>query len=146
MGAGELGVTGANIEDDVCANCGIAEIDEIKLKKCAACESIQYCSDECERDHRQQHEGACEKRAAELRDEILFRQPESSHLGDCPICFVPLLPIDQKKSTLWSCCSKLICDGCSYAHILRNGLKFTCPFCRHPTPQSQAEKKTIQLP
>ena len=59
----------ANIDDAVCASCGIAEIDEIKLKKCAACESVRYCSDECEADHRQHHEGACEKRAAELRDD-----------------------------------------------------------------------------
>jgi hypothetical protein len=122
----------------VCASCGIAEIDEMKLKKCAACESVQYCSDECERDHRQHHEGACEKRAAELRDEILFKQPESCYLGDCPICFLPL-QIDLSKSSLWSCCSKTICNGCNYAHKLRNILKQTCPFCRHPAPKSEAE-------
>jgi tetratricopeptide (TPR) repeat protein len=128
----------ANIDDSVCASCGIAEIDEIKLKKCAACESVQYCSDECERNHRQQHEGECEKRAAELRDEILFRQPESSYFGDCPICFLPL-PIDQSKSSITGCCSKTICNGCCYAHALRNLLKETCPFCRHPAAKSQAE-------
>ena len=33
------------------------------------------------------------KRAAVLRDELLFKQPESSHLGDCPICCLPL-PLD----------------------------------------------------
>ena len=124
--------------DAGCASCGIAEIDEIKLKKCAACESVQYCSDECEADHRQQHEGECEKRAAELRDEILFEQPESSHLGDCLICFSPL-PIDQSKSLLMSCCSKTICNGCCHAHNLRIGMKPTCPFCRHPVSESQAE-------
>ena len=128
----------ANIDDAVCASCGIAEIDEIKLKKCAACKSVQYCSDECEADHRQHHEGACEKRAAELRDEILFKQPESCYLGDCPICFLPL-PHAPKKTLLWTCCSKKICKGCLYAHYLRNGLKLTCPFCRHPVPKSEAE-------
>ena len=61
----------------MCASCGIAEIDEIKLKKCAACKSVQYCSDECEADHRQQHEGECEKRAAELRDEMFSRNPKA---------------------------------------------------------------------
>ena len=122
----------------VCAACGIAEVDEIKLKKCAACKSVQYCSDECERDHRQYHEGACEKRAAELRDEILFQEPESSCFGDCPICFLPL-PIDRSKSTFMGCCSKTICNGCDDAHALRNGLKETCPLCRHPAPESQAE-------
>jgi hypothetical protein len=128
----------ANIDDAVCASCGIAEIDEIKLKECAACESVQYCSDECERNHRQQHERECEKRAAELRDEILFEQPESSCYGDCPICFLPLSH-DQSKSAMWSCCSKIICNGCEYAHQSRNGLKDTCPFCRHPVPKSGAE-------
>jgi len=124
--------------DAVCASCGIAEMNEIKFKKCADCKYVQYCSDECERDHRQQHEGECEKRAAELRDEILFKQPESSYFGDCPICFLPL-PIDPFKSTLMGCCSKIICNGCSYAHLLRNDFKGTCPFCRHPVPKSQAE-------
>ena len=110
-----------------------------ELTKCAACESIRYCSDECERDHRQQHEGACEKRAAELRDEILFKQPESSYLGDCPICFVPL-PLDPLKTTLMTCCSKIICDSCFYAHALRNLMKQTCAFCRHPPSKSEAEE------
>ena len=128
----------ANIDDAVCASCGIAEIDEIKSKNCAACESVQYCSDECEADHRQHHEGECEKRAAELRDEILFKQPESSWLGDCPICFLPL-DLDPPKSLLTGCCSKTICKGCDYAHVLRNPLERTCPFCRHPAPESQAE-------
>ena len=128
----------ATLEDAVCASCGIAEIDEIKLKKCAACKSVLYCSDECEADHRQQHEEACKRRAAELRDEMLFKEPESSCLGDCPICFLPL-PHDQKKSTLTVCCSKTICNGCYYTHALRNPLKQTCAFCRHPAAKSDAE-------
>jgi tetratricopeptide (TPR) repeat protein len=121
--------------DELCASCGMTEIDEIKLKKCADCKYVLYCSDECERDHREQHEGECEKRAAELRDEMLFKQPESSCYGDCPICFLPL-PLDETKSILMSCCSKTICVGCWYAHYLRNGLKVTCPFCRHPVSES----------
>ena len=138
---------------EVCAAYGTAEVDDVTFKKCATCKSARYGSDECERDQRQQHEGACEKRAAELRDEILFKQPESCCFGDCPICFLPL-PLDPQKSAFMTCCSKIICGGCSYAHALRNGLKRTCPFCRHPVPKSQAEsklnitkiiKKTIQL-
>jgi len=129
---------GEAAEAEVCASCGIAESDEIKLTKCAACKSVLYCSDECEADHRQQHEGECEKRAAELRDEILFKQSESSCYGDCPICFVPL-PLVLEKSTICSYCSKVICNGCRYAHQLRNPLKPTCPFCRHPAAKSQAE-------
>jgi hypothetical protein len=134
----------ANVDDEVCAFCGIADIDEIKSKKCDACKSVRYCSDECERDHRQQHEGECEKRAAELRDEILFERPESCYLGDCPICFLPL-PLDLSKSSMWPCCSKMICDGCNYAHKLRNGLKRTCPFCRHPPPKSKAESELNRM-
>ena len=59
-------------------------------------------------DDRPEHEEECKRRAAELRDEILFRQPESRHLGDCPICCVPF-PLDRQKFTLTGCCSKLIC-------------------------------------
>ena len=126
------------VDDEVCASCGIAEVDEIKLKKCAACESVRYCSDKCERDHRQQHEEACKKREVELREQILFRQPESSCFGDCPICFLPF-PLDPIKRAVMGCCSKVICNGCFYANALRNGWKRTCPFCRHPIPKSQAE-------
>ena len=88
-----------------------------------------------------EHEKACKELAAELRDEILFRQPESSHRGDCPICFLPL-PIDVKKSTLYVCCSKIVCSGCNYANKLRElnkKLHPQCPFCRHPLPKTQAE-------
>ena len=68
-----------------CAACGIAEIDEIKLKECDGCDLARYCSDDCQQDHRPEHEEACKERAAELRDELLFKQPESTHMGDCPI-------------------------------------------------------------
>ncbi|KAK1734951.1 hypothetical protein QTG54_014411 [Skeletonema marinoi] len=64
-----------------CASCGVAEVDEIKLKKCTACKSVRYCSVKCQRNDRPKHKKACKKRAAEIRDKILFRQPESSHLG-----------------------------------------------------------------
>ena len=101
----------------VCASCGIAEIDEIKLKTCA-CKSVRYCSDECQKKHRPQHERACKKRSAEMRDELLFKQPESSSRGDCPICCLPL-PLDPQKSNLMSCCSKTICNGCDYANQAR---------------------------
>ena len=66
-----------------CASCGVAGGDDIKLKKCTACYLVKYCSVKCQRDHWKQHKKECKKRAAELKDEILFKQPESSHLGDC---------------------------------------------------------------
>ena len=81
-----------------CASCGVAGGDDIKLKKCD-CKLVKYCSVKCQRDHRPKHKKECKKRAAELRDEILFKQPESSsYLGDCPICYLPL-SIDVKKSS-----------------------------------------------
>jgi len=125
--------------DICCASCGIAEVDEIKLKNCDACDLVHYCSDECQQEHQPQHELRCKERAAELRDEILFRQPESTHDGDCPICFLPL-SLDIQKSLMQTCCSKLICDGCYYANKLRERearLQYTCPFCRSISPKSE---------
>ncbi len=80
---------------------------------------------------------------AEVRDgdEILFRQPKTTHLGDCPICFLPL-PLDPYKSTLQSCCSKVICKGCRRAIRLHEASKKTrhkCPLCRQPEPRSNRE-------
>jgi tetratricopeptide (TPR) repeat protein len=129
-----------------CASCGIAEDDDIKLKKCATCGSVRYCGEKCQKEHRPQHERECKKRAAELRDEILFKQPESSHLGDCPICYLPL-SLDANSCVLAACCSKIICIGCNHANQKQQwerSLKSTCPFCRHPAPTSQAEAGMIE--
>jgi len=125
-----------------CASCGIAAGDEIKsLKKCGACKSVRYCSVLCQKDHRSRHKGECKKRVAELRDEMLFKQPECSHLGDCPLCLLPL-SLNYDDSTMMSCCSKLICDGCSYASMVREvegSLEHKCAFCRQPMPDSEEE-------
>eukprot|EP00984_Skeletonema_dohrnii_P027856 scaffold17545_cov81-Skeletonema_dohrnii-CCMP3373.AAC.5 len=132
----------------VCASCGIAEIDDIKLKECTACDLVRYCSDACLQEHKLHHKEACKKRAAELRDELLFKQPECSHLGDCPICCLPL-PLDAKKSNMMACCSKVICFGCDHANDLRiyeGKLQHTCPFCREPTPSTneQCDKQMMK--
>eukprot|EP00984_Skeletonema_dohrnii_P026105 scaffold15399_cov108-Skeletonema_dohrnii-CCMP3373.AAC.2 len=125
-----------------CASCGIAEVDAIKLTTCDAdCKLVRYCSAACQREHLPVHEAICKNRVAELRDELLFAQPESSHLGDCPICFLPLA-IDGRKLMMMTCCSKVICDGCSYANETRElseSLKRKCSFCRHPVPTTKAE-------
>ena len=129
MTSNKLGAADTNY----CASCGIAELDDIKLKECDGCDLVRYCSDNCQEDHRSQHEAKCKERAAELRDEILFKQPESTHRGDCPICCVPL-PIEDRKATSYSCCSKTVCIGCAYADNTRqhreNRQHFSCPFCR----------------
>jgi len=123
----------------VCASCGIAEVDEVKLNECATCDLVRYCSGACQRDHKSYHKEACKKRAAELRDELLFKQPESSHLGDCPICMLPL-PLDVTKTSMMSCCSKVICNGCYLASKIRDveaSLNSSCPFCRQPVPTEE---------
>ena len=124
-----------------CANCGVAGGDDIKLKKCTACHLVRYCGVKCQKEHWSQHKRACKKRAAELRDELLFKQPEGTHLGDCPICCLPV-PIEQTKSTLNVCCSKRICNGCDHANKLREydgRLLHKCPFCRKKLPDTQEE-------
>ena len=73
-----------------------------------------------------------------IRDKELFKQPESSHMGDCPICCIPL-SLDLSKSVLSDCCSKIICDGCDYANYWKREKKqkiSSCPFCRELTPDT----------
>jgi tetratricopeptide (TPR) repeat protein len=126
----------------ICASCGIAEVDDVKLKDCYdGCSLVKYCSNLCQNNHRDQHEEECMKRLAELRDRDLFTQPDGSHLGECPICCLPL-SIDVKKSTSMSCCSKSICKGCDYANKKREkeaGLENRCAFCREPLPKTREE-------
>ncbi len=122
-------------EDDaeVCANCGTAALDNVKLKKCA-CLLVRYCSTDCQKNHRSHHKKTCKKRLAEIRDKKLFTMPESSHKGDCPICCLPM-PLDGSKTVIASCCSKKICLGCFHANVFREkegGLECKCPFCREP--------------
>ena len=122
-----------------CASCGTAENDDIKLKKCTACHLVRYCSVKCQKEHWSQHKKECKK----LRDEILFKQPESSHLGDCPICCLPL-PIDPSKSAFYTCCSKHICQGCHLVNQKRERdqrLQCKCPFCRKALPKTMDESK-----
>ena len=124
-----------------CASCGIAEIDDIQLLPCDDCDLVRYCGDACQELHRPEHKGKCRKRAAELRDEILFKQPDSSHYGDCPICNLPL-PLDRSKSNMYFCCSKMVCDGCIRANQKRQielRQAPSCPFCREILPSLEEE-------
>ncbi len=123
-----------------CASCGIAEGNDVKLKECDGCDLVRYCSDECQGDHRAEHNEKCKKRAAELRDELLFRQPESTHDGDCPICFLPL-PLEA-LNVLMPCCSKVVCQGCDLVDVMRRKetRHNTCPFCRDSTDITTEEQ------
>ena len=132
--------------DEVCANCGKSAIDDVKLKKCA-CNLVKYCSVDCQKNHRKQHKMACKKRAAELRDDKLFKQPDESHLGECPICCLPL-PLDPNKWSVNSCCCKAICKGCFFANKLREaeqGLDPKCPYCRELMPKTDEEMEKNQM-
>ena len=126
-----------------CASCGIAEVDELKLKACADCDLVRYCSDGCQKNHSTYHKEACKKRAAELHDELLFKQPESSHDGDCPICMLPQ-SLDLSKFIIMTCCSKMVCNGCNYANMKREvegKLERKCPFCRKLAPSTMDKQE-----
>ena len=128
-----------------CASCGISEIDDIKLKPCPHCDLVRYCSVECQENHREKHESICKERAAELHDEILFKQPEN-YLGDCPICMLPM-PLEYVARGLQVCCGKVICLGCAVANFARQSeeqIELSCPFCRTRLPETN-EKGDMML-
>ena len=121
-----------------CANCGKGgEGDnDIKLKSCAACKLVKYCSRECQVAHRPQHKRECKKHAAELHDEVLFKQPPQEE--DCPICYLQL-PAIETGFRFMSCCGKVVCSGCIHAVQIRSRGIGLCAFCRTPTPSSEKE-------
>ena len=123
-----------------CANCGKGEEGSISLKSCTACKMVKYCSRECQIAHRPQHKKECRKRAAELHDEELFKQPPPAE--DCPICFQQLPSLDNGYRYN-SCCGKVICSGCIFAPVYDDqGNEVDnqkCPFCRTPFPVSDEE-------
>jgi hypothetical protein len=43
---------------------------------------------DCQRNHWSKHKKGCKQRAAELRDETLFKDPPP--MEECPICFLPM--------------------------------------------------------
>jgi hypothetical protein len=116
----------ADENNNVCANCGVAEVDDIQLE---------------EQEHRVQNSEECKIQVKKLHDKKLFRQPDGSHRGECPICFLPM-PLENDKSTFKSCCSKSICDGCYYADYKSNG-GHRCPFCREQAADEKEYMKRI---
>ena len=125
-----------------CALCGTAEVDGITLKDCDGCHLVRYCCNDCQIIHKSWlHEEDCEHRAAELRDEILFKQPESTHKGDCPICCLPM-PFELKNSTMMWCCSKTLCNGCRQEFEARER---RCPFCRRAYPETYEESEVLRM-
>jgi len=127
--------TTANKDNElsVCANCGKGGSD---LKNCTACKMVKYCNRECQIAHRPQHKKECRKRAAEIHDIELFKQPPSLH-DDCPICFLRL-PFLYTGRRYMTCCGKEICSGCIraplYDHKGNEIDNQKCAFCRAPHP------------
>lgn len=70
-----------------CAECGEEE-GGVSLKACKSCMLVKYCNANCQRNHWPKHKKDCKRRAAELRDEALFKDPPPKE--DCPICFLPM--------------------------------------------------------
>ena len=115
----------AEKEDEIILTCVVLTAASHKLM--TSNWRIHSRSDKCRENHREQHKKECQKRKAELRDKELFEQPDGTHLGECPLCFLPL-SLDRDKSSLSSCCCELVCDGCSCAHHVQHGSD-TRPFC-----------------
>jgi len=94
-----------------CANCGKGEENSGDLKVCAACKMVKYCNRECQLAHHPLHKQECKKRAAELHDVKLFKQPPQG--DECPICFLPPPPeAGGMRNSI--CCGQSICGGCVY--------------------------------
>ena len=138
-----------------CAECGVA--GGVSLKVCKSCMDAKYCNAECQKKHWATHKAVCKLRAAELRDEALFKDPPPKE--DCPICFLPMpvklvccmslppatitsVPIfDYVKNEAteelanmgteeyYECCGKSICRGCLDS-FGRSGNIMNCPHCK----------------
>ena len=142
----------------ICANCGKEVISNPNI--CNKCKAATYCNATCKKKHRHKHKQDCEKhitefheeelerkkRAAELHDEKLVKQPPP--MDDCPICML-LLPSLHTGWKYRACCGKRICSGCMHAVAIRDRKEQKCPFCRTPapTPKEAAEqnKKRMEI-
>ena len=139
-----------------CANCG--EEGDVSLKMCKSCMLVKYCNANCQRNHWPKHKKECKQRAAELRDEALFKDPPPKE--DCPICFLPMpinliccmslppatissVPIydfaqanerlaNMATEVYYPCCGKNICGGCVHS-FCKSGNYKNCPYCKAET-------------
>ena len=127
---------------NTCANCGKEGSDVTNT--CNKCKSVMYCNAACKKKHRHKHKKDCEEhlrlaaeRAAELHDELLFKQPPPNE--DCHICFLQM----PSLTTGWryhTCCGKTICSGCCYANARMDLKKQLCAFCRTRAHSPDKEK------
>jgi hypothetical protein len=150
-----------------CAECG--EAGGASLKVCKSCMHARYCNAACQHKHWPKHKAACKLRAAELRDEVLFKDPPPKE--DCPICFIPMpillvscitlpdatisaVPIFDfaqaneglaKKATeaYYPCCGKNFCRGCIHSCLQSGNHK--CPFCNSDRSSKTREENNEDL-
>jgi TPR repeat protein len=150
-----------------CAECGAD--GGVSLKRCKSCMLVRYCNAECQRKHWAKHKKQCKLRAAELRNNELFKDPPPKE--DCPICFLPMplrllsvasllpatilsVPIydfaianeelaDEDVETYYPCCGKSICGGC--IHSCRQSGNFKCPFCNSDRGNKTEEENNEDL-
>ena len=106
---------------------------------------------------------ACKLRAAELRDEALFKDPLP--MEECPICFLPMpinlincitlppatissVPIydfaiaNEELEEYFSCCGKTICQGCvhSFNQTGNDDKNGKCAFCNSDRNNTKEER------
>ena len=124
-----------NTADEKLLSCAACGKGGDGLKTCTACKMVKYCNATCQKAHRPKHKKVCRKRAAELHDEALFKQPPPNE--ECPICCL-LLPLDGAGQKYQPCCGKTLCCGCIYA-VLAGDDRILCPFCRTPEAASDGE-------
>jgi len=154
-----------NATSHCCAECGKVEGGGVaSLKVCKSCMRVKYCNAECQHKHWPTHKKPCKQRAAELRDEALFKDPPSKE--DCPICFLPMpihlvscvsLPPATRSSVpiydfamaneelqgkameaYYPCCGKSICEGCIHS-FRESGNNKKCPFCNTDRGKTEEE-------
>ncbi|EJK48992.1 hypothetical protein THAOC_32171 [Thalassiosira oceanica] len=71
----------------------------------------------------------CKDCVAAGNELVLFTEGRERSVDDeCPICS-RLLPLKRGESTLYSCCMKTVCNGCSL-EAYKRGMDDHCPFCR----------------
>ena len=128
--------------------------------------SVKYCNTACQRNHWPMHKKQCKLRAAELRDEALFKDPPPKE--DCPICFLPMpikmiccvslppatilsVPIydfanerqelaDEDMKAYYPCCGKSICVACIYSGNIGK-----CPFCNSDRADKTDEEDVEEI-
>jgi hypothetical protein len=151
-----------------CAECG--EEGGVSLKTSKACISVKYCNAICQKKHWPTHKKDCKRRAAEIRDEALFKDPPPKE--DCPICFLPMpiklvccvslppatissVPIcefadahqelaSERMEQYYPCCGKSICAGCAYS-LDQSGNMKNCPFCNSDRAGKTDEEDVNEL-